>query len=140
MTRQTRRPEWLLQQASKASSDFGHITALAATVRDLCAQLAELHGDDATPQRGCLIEELPLGDSAAKVEFEYRAGYPSKISGPPENCYEGQDEEISVIQVLVNGTWIDADQFAQPVLDCWVQQISDQAAQNAEDRKHGEFE
>lgn len=139
MSPQSRRHQWLIQRAKQETSDFGRICALERTVLDLCADLSTLYGDDLTPARGCEVEELILGDSSAWVEFEYRAGYPSQTSGPPERCYEGQDEEITILRAYVNGMWIDADCFSDEVKMAWDSQISERAAQNAADRRHGEW-
>jgi hypothetical protein len=102
--------------------------------------LATRYGDDLTPAKGCEIEELILGDSSAWVEFTYRAGRPGRFSGPPEDCYEDEPEEIEICRAYVNGMWVDAlDCFSQRILDQWAEQISERAAENARDRKHGEF-
>ena len=140
MPPQSRRHQYLIQQAKQETSDFGRICVLERTVLDLCADLATRYGDDLTPAKGCEIAELILGDSNAFVEFEYRAGYPAKLYGPPENCYPAEDEEITILRAYVNGMWVDAlDCFSQRILDQWADQISEMAAQNAADRRHGEW-
>jgi hypothetical protein len=130
MSPQSRRAEWLIHQTKAETSDYGRITQLERIVRDLCAELQTLHGDNATPQTGSELLRLPLGDGEALVEFDYRAGRPGKLYGPPEDCYEDEPEEIDILGALVNGTWVDADCFSQEVLDRWEEQISEQAAEN----------
>jgi len=140
MSPQTRRAAWLIEQAKrKGSAQIDRLDALENTILVLCADLAVMYGDDLTVSKGCEIAELIFGDGVAQVEFEYRAGYASQTSGPPERCYEGQDEEITILRAYLHGSWHDADLFAPAVLTSWDAQISEIAAQNAEDRKHGEW-
>ena len=141
MSPQTRRAAWLIEQAKrKGSAQIDRLDALENTIRDLCADLAVMYGDDLTVSKGCEIAELIFGDGTAQVEFEYRAGYPAKLYGPPENCYPAEDEEITILRAYLHGRWHDAELFSQAVLESWDSQISELAVQNAEDRKHGEFE
>lgn len=35
------------------------------------------------------------------IEFDYYPGYPAKVSGPPEHCYEGESEHIDILSVRI---------------------------------------
>lgn len=98
-------------------------------IRDLRAELDVLRGKGQTPQTGCRIEAMCLGDSEALVEYEYSPGDPGQYSGPPERCYPATDAEVVIIQVFVNGCWVDADLFAESTLEGWTQQLLESCAE-----------
>ena len=49
------------------------------------------------------IDAGDLGEITVEVEYNYTPGEPGFISGPPENCYPPEPEEIEITNVrLVN--------------------------------------
>ncbi len=121
-----------LRRAQAALAGVDIDAAKRDVLLTIASTLADYQGLTANSQPGCELLAVPLGDSEALIEFEYSAGRPGRLSGPPEFCYEDEPEEITVIQVLVNGTWIDADLFSTEQIERWHQQISDAAAENRE--------
>jgi hypothetical protein len=90
------------------------------------AELRRLQGKGLIPQRGCLIAEMPLGDATVIVEYEYTPGRPGMRTlrnGDPG--YPDEPAEVVIVQVLVNGAMVDADKFADSVLDQWIDDIRD---------------
>jgi hypothetical protein len=74
-------------------------------------------------QDGSRYVLLSLDNADVVVEYGYEPGEDSQTSGPPENCYEGYDESIILLNVLVNDSWVEADLFAEKQLDrCKAQQ------------------
>jgi hypothetical protein len=88
------------------------------------AELQRLQGKGLIPQPGCLIAEMPLGDASVIVEYEYTPGRPGMRTlrnGDPG--YPDEPAQVNIIQVLVNGAMVDADKFADSVLDQWIDDI-----------------
>lgn len=94
-----RLPERLLKRAADA----------------LAADLALMQGHGHQPQPGCFHAEAFLGDADVLVEFEHEG---ESGDGYHEPHY---DESIKPLCVLVNGKWVDADQFADDVQDRWTE-------------------
>jgi hypothetical protein len=110
--------------------------ALAANyegaIRALCGELDALAGRNATPQSGCFHVPCFLDDAEVLVEFEYQ---PEEGDGWNEPHY---DESVTVLCALVNGVWVDADQFADAVHEAWIQRGADwldEQRQESEDMK-----
>jgi hypothetical protein len=75
--------------------------------------------------------ELCLGDAAVQVEFVFYRGSPGRYSGPPEDCYESEPDDVSIQRVQINGVWTDACDIILPsVLDKWADQLIDLANEN----------
>jgi hypothetical protein len=114
------------QRTTADACDYpSHAGDMRAAVQMLCIELNRVRGHLAMPQRGCQFLRVSLGNGEAVIEYEYSPGKPGRISGPPEDCYEDEPEELAVIQVLVNGAWVDADLFAPAVIEQWEQAIRD---------------
>ena len=80
----------------------------------LQARLAEFEGTYAVPQRGCQITRMPLGNASVLVEFEM------------------QDGDALVINVLINGMWIDAEDYLSTVtVRRWEETLSEDARNDA---------
>ena len=87
---------------------FGAQTGyLHGEVRRLCNEL-----ESYTPTRDTNLayaevycDEL---DCDVLVGYDYSPGEESKTYGPPENCYEGSPEELTVCEVWLNGADIAA--------------------------------
>jgi len=83
-------------------------------------------------QDGSRYVLLSLDNADVVVEYDYEPGEDSQTSGPPENCYEGYDESIILLNVLVNDSWVEADLFAEKQLDRWTSDIQTHHAQQRE--------
>lgn len=91
---------------------------LLAEAQALAQELALLKGYGHTPQRGAHLLWIAWGVGDLLCEVEYEAGQDGQIWVPPENCYPEEPEELTVIQVLINGHWEDpADWFGERQLD-----------------------
>jgi hypothetical protein len=96
------------------------------------AELQRLQGKGLIPQLGCLIAEMPLGDATVMVEYEYepaQRGVHTLPNGDPG--YPDEPAQVNIVSVLVNGAMVDADLFADAVLDRWVQDILDSDQEDA---------
>jgi hypothetical protein len=110
-----------LHERQPLPAAVAHYEGLAAQ-----AELQRLQGKGLIPQAGCLIAEMPLGDASVFVEYEYTPGRPgvhTLRNGDPG--YPDEPAEVVILNVLVNGAMVDADLFADAVLDRWVQDILD---------------
>jgi hypothetical protein len=123
-----------LQRLNYASRDADRFRALAI---EFAAELSRWQGFGVDPQRGCDLLPVPFGDAEVLIEYEYSAGRPGRYSGPPEDCYEDEPEDITVLQVLINGQFVDADLFAESVIEQWHDAIrahmADELESDAED-------
>jgi hypothetical protein len=120
-------------------------SAAAQALKD-SEELAAYRGTHAKPQPGCKFARLTLCDAPVLVEYEYEAGEAAQLYGPPENCYEGSPETLTILGVLINGVWCDHTEFASDMqIDRWEQAILaeiEDARQTAEEdraeaRRHG---
>lgn len=115
---------WLIAEAARQPHQW-----LLSEARALARELAELKGDLSEAQTGAAIARLPLGDATVPVEYEYEAGEESQTSGPPENCYEGSPETLTILGVFIAGVWCDpADVVPASVIEAWEQALIDQMA------------
>ena len=125
-----------IRRAAAAIEGHNLPTEAAATITSIATQLADYLGSTATASAGCAIMEASLGDATVLIEYEHHFGSPSKTSGPPEDCYEGDPEECYICAVLVNGQWILPEGIiAQSVIDGWVEAACEDAASKAQDAK-----
>lgn len=110
---------------------------LLAASQKLADELAKLQGHGHTPQNGCFHVEAFLGDADVLVEFEHEG---ASGDGWNEPRYE---ESITPLCVLINGTWVDCDQFAPEVLNRWHEKgwehLKDLAERDAEDRAAAQY-
>lgn len=88
---------------------------LLKAAQDLADELAKLQGIGHQPQEGCFHVECHLGDADVLVEFEHE---PSDGDGWNEPRIE---ESIEPLCALVNGIWVEADQFDSDVVERWTQ-------------------
>jgi hypothetical protein len=115
--------------------------ALLGEAQALARELALLKGHGHTPQAGCAFTTLPMGDAEMLVEYEYEAGEAAKLYGPPEDCYEGSPESLTIVQVLINGMWCDPSDFvSDKQIERWEQAILDGIAEDIEDARISAYE
>ena len=78
------------------------IGRLNAAIHDLCSEL-----DPMTFKRNPALEylEVPCASIgvAFVVGFEYARAVPARLSGPPEDCTEGEPERLEVFEVRLAG-------------------------------------
>jgi len=90
------------------------------------AELQRLQGVGLQPQPGSHIATLTLDGYDVKVEYDYSPGTAGRYSGPPEDCYPTEDEEIVFLNVLVNGHMISADLFVESQHEAWAEELRQQ--------------
>lgn len=93
---------------------------LAGELRSAIDELDRLKGVGQRPQAGCEITTLSLGESEVLVEYEFERAQVGSMN--PDSPRFGPDIEasVNVIQVLINGEWIDpADHLAGSVIERW---------------------
>jgi hypothetical protein len=100
---------------------------------EFAAELSRLQGFGLDPQPGSHHAWLTIEDGSVLVEFDYSAGSPGRTYGPPEDCYEAEAEEVTLLNVLVNGAWIDAQQFRDELLQRWEAEVIEHMAQMRDD-------
>jgi hypothetical protein len=103
-----------LRDRTPLPAALAHYQGLAAE-----AELQRMRGAYLKPQAGCLIAEMPFGDATVLVEYEYTAAVRATFDDPAEPA------QVTIVSVLVNGAMVDADLFADAVLDRWTQDILD---------------
>jgi hypothetical protein len=107
-----------------------HMVAAAheSTIRGLVAQLDELNGTHAKPQPGCHFREVSLGELTVQIEYETEGGEAQTWDHP------GCEASVSILQVFLNGCWVDPQDFvADSVIERWEQEILEALADEAED-------
>lgn len=88
-----------------------HMVAAAheRSIRDLCAEVAEIRGDDQKPTANHIHEWMPLGASSVLTEW--------KID-PPDD--EHDPESLTLMRVYINGRWSHADDvLSMLAMDRW---------------------
>lgn len=93
-----------------------HMVAAAheRSIRNLCAEVAEIRGDDQEPPVGHIHEWMPLGKSSVLTEW---------LVEPPED--EGDSEWLSLQRVYINGRWSEADEaLSLLAMDRWFDLIT----------------
>jgi hypothetical protein len=98
---------------------------LMGCIEGLCAQLEAWAGIDLpAAQPGCDFTTVWAGDTELTVEYEFTPGQRERIYGEPENCYPELPPECNVINVLINGSWVDPrDLFSETVVSRWEDKI-----------------
>jgi hypothetical protein len=109
---------------------------LTAELRGALARIDVFTGIGAKPQMGCFLTTVTAGEAEVMVECEYEAGSPGRTYGEPDDCYPEEPESLSIIQALVNGQWIDPeDYFADSVIEAWRVEILEGCAEKRKQAK-----
>ena len=91
-----------LPSASAASAYGAQIGRLHAAIHDLCSEL-----DPMTFKRNPALEYLYVPCESIGlvfvVGFEYARAVPARLSGPPEDCAEGEPERLEMSEVRLAG-------------------------------------
>lgn len=112
-------------------SDFAYSSRLEGLCRQLAQELALMQGQIVTPQAGCFITEMTLGDSPVLVEYEYLARGSRRQEDP--TFYD----DIEIIQMFCNGVWTDPrDALSEKVIERWEQDIRESHWSDVADREH----
>jgi hypothetical protein len=77
------------------------------------------------PNYKCGKDTVFLGDKELTVKYDYFAGQPARLYGPPEKCCEGIPARVDIIEVLFEGSWISAQFLGREQSAIWEQQILD---------------
>lgn len=86
----------------------GLATKQAQRIGELLADIATLKGENATPDRGCTIQRVMLGDSSVMVEYDH-----------------GEAGEVRPMRALINGQWSAIGDVARALNeDALVEQIA----------------
>jgi hypothetical protein len=147
MTQATRiRAEAAKLRASLESDGTATIDAIAqecgflmGSIEGLCAQLACYTGAGTKPQAGCQIAEVNDSNGTWLVEYEYEPGVSGRTSGPPELCYPDEPAALTIIQVLVNGEWMDPNGlFDLSAIEGWEEKLCEEQIERDRDDAQAE--
>lgn len=68
---------------------------------------------------------LPL-----EISGDYEPGHPGKVSGPPENCYEGWGESFDVTEIKIGAVTLQISDFSddmqEEITELCIQACADQ--------------
>ena len=104
-----------LSAAPAANYELGSLTAALRNAND---KLAQYTGSTAKPQSGCHFHTVDWDGAVIVLEYEFEPGQIETWNDP---AIPGS---VSIIQMLLNGCWIDPDGLiAQDVIDKWGQEI-----------------
>ena len=115
----------ILKQARAHAAQLGlnetaalqyEIGLLYSELRRQREHLTQFLGTGAKPQRGCHFYDVSFGDAVAKLEYEFTDGEPESWSGLTGVGHPGSPAEVSILQMLINGVWIDPDGIVHPDL------------------------
>ena len=116
-----------LDDRAQLAEEVGRLTAEVRKLRD---ELAFMQGKGQRPQRGCEFSEQCLEDATVLVEYEYIREEDPIYDVDYPGVGPGHDAEVNVIQVLINGAWVDPhDCIAESVIERWEQQILEEVSE-----------
>lgn len=88
--------------------------------------LNQFLGTGAKPQAGCRFHDVTWGDAEVKLEYEFTDGEPESWNGLTGVGHPGSPAEVSILQMLINGVWIDPDGLVHPdLIDRWETEIAE---------------
>ena len=131
--------------AANKADTLARMQSMATQASKDAAELAAFRGTDTKPANGCARATVSMGSASVIVEYEYEPGEAAKLYGPPEDCYEGSPDTLTMLQALINGEWCDPADFASDaLLNLWeadillqIQDAREAAAEDyAESRSH----
>ena len=115
-----------------------HVGMLESEIRNLCYRINTFTGDDVVPRPGCLFTQVEHAGVEFLAEYEYSPGsapvydVESRVVGP------GSAPSAIIIQVLVNGKWIDPCDFPNDeAIDRWVNGCIETAC--SDEREHIDY-
>ena len=108
---------------------------LMGIIEGLCARIDQLEGVGIKPSKGCILGEVyDSDDNPFKVEYEFEPGFPSKISGPPERCYEGEAPVARIGGVYYADALLDPDVFNPKLIEKWEEQLCERETETLQYR------
>jgi hypothetical protein len=97
---------------------------LSTALENAQHDLAQYTGSSAKPQNGCHFYSTTFGDADITVEYEYEPGEDAVWNLDSPMCGPGVSPYVVVIQVLINGAWIDPDGIVdRSVIERWEEEI-----------------
>jgi len=97
---------------------------LSTALENAQHDLGTYTGKNAKPQAGCNFHSATLGDADVVVEYEYEPGEDAVWDLNSPMCGPGVSPSAVVIQVLINGAWIDPDGIVdRSVIERWEEEI-----------------
>lgn len=106
---------------------FFELGLYASAMRNATDKLAQFTGKGAKPQAGCHFHEVTWGDVEVKLEYEFTDGEPESWNGLTGVGHPGSPAEVSILQMLINGVWIDPDGIVHPdLIDRWEADIAEE--------------
>jgi hypothetical protein len=97
---------------------------LQGIIEGLAVRLDQLEGVGLKPSKGCILGEVyDSDDNPFTVEYEFEPGSPSKTSGPPERCYEGEAPVARIGGVYYADALLDPDVFNPRLIEKWEEQL-----------------
>lgn len=109
---------------------------LAQQVGRLTHELAQIKaqylGTGQRPQSGCRFSTVCAAEAEVLVEYEFTRAEEPRYDADKPGVGPGHDAELTVIQALINGQWIDPrDVFADSVVDAWEQRLMEEQMEAA---------
>lgn len=112
-----------LDSAAAAQYELGLLTCALRKAKD---ELRRFTGDGAKPQADCRFHDVTWGDAEVKLEYEFTDGEPQSWNGLTGIGHPGSPASVSILQMLVNGVWIDPDGLVHPdLIDRWETEIAE---------------
>jgi hypothetical protein len=99
------------------------VGALRGSLRSVCWAYS---GQNQLPRKGCRFLDTSLGDADIRVEYEFDPGQADRPNADLPNPGPGYPCSAVILQALVNGTWVDAECFAEAEVERWVQEAINQ--------------
>lgn len=105
--------------------------ALAQEVGRLTRELnqfkAQYLGTGQRPQSGCRFSTVSAEESEVLVEYEFTPAEEARYDADKPGVGPGHDAELTVIQALINGQWIDPRKvFAESVVERWEERLMEE--------------
>jgi hypothetical protein len=113
---------------------FYELGLLSTALENAQHDLAQYTGKGAKPQNGCHFHTATLGDAEVVLEYEFEPGESAVWNLNSPMCGPGYGPSVAVIQMLVNGAWIDPEGvIEQSVIEGWETRILEQHGADLQD-------
>lgn len=93
---------------------------------------AQYLGTGQRPQSGCRFSTVCAAEAEVLVEYEFTPAEEARYDADKPNVGPGHDAELTVIQALINGQWIDPREvFAEAVVERWEERLMEEQLEEA---------